>query len=262
VDAHDGLFVVGYGEVDALGRIHGSGDVGKHLLQAALDLIHVDITDNDDALEVGTIPFLIVGAQELMIEIGHNFLGADDGHGDAVRAVGIDLRQNLVVDTRLGVQSLTHLLQDDATLVLDFIVFKGDEARPVVQHEEAGVYQTRVGGGDVVEHINGLLEARPSIHVGAEFHTVALHVVKHGFLGEVLQAVEGHVLQEVGETALVLFFEDGTNLLRDVEVGALGGFFIVTDVISQSVLQLTSSDVWVEGDLLGNHGDAQGNHCK
>ena len=57
------------------------------------------------------------------------------------------------------------------------------------------------------------------------------------------------------------------NKLRirgDVEVGALGRFLIVTDVIGQSVLEFASSDVLVERhghSLLGDHGHAQGKQC-
>ena len=59
---------------------------------------------------------------------------------------------------------------------------------------------------------------------------------------------------------MVFFFKDGTDLLRDVEVGALGRFLVVTDVIGQSVLELASSDVRVEGAWHGLLGDA--GRCK
>ena len=264
-DAHDGLFVVGHGEVDALGWVDRSWDVGKHLFDAVLDLINVDVADDDDALEVGTVPFMIVVAKELMVEMSHHFLGTDDGHRGAVGTVGVDLGQDLAIDTHLCIQALTHLFQDDAALVLDLVVFKGDEARPVVQHEQAGVDESRVGGRDVVEHIDGLLETRPSVDVGTELHAVAFHVVEHGFLGEVLQAVEGHVLQEVCESSLSFLFQDGTHLLGDIEVGPLCRFLVVPDKVGESVVKFAYPNVGVNRSRhssLGKHGNAQDQNSK
>ena len=68
----------------------------------------------------------------------------------------------------------------------------------------------------------------------------------------------------MGQATLVFLFEDRADFLRDVEIGALGGFLVVTDVIGQSVFQFASSDVGVEGHgiLLGEHGRAEGKHCQ
>ena len=47
------------------------------------------------------------------------------------------------------------------------------------------------------------------------------------------------MLKEVCKTILVVFFENSTNGLRDMELSTLFRIFIVTDVISQTILQLT-----------------------
>ena len=72
---------------------------------------------------------------------------------------------------------------------------------------------------------------------------------------EVLTAVKGHVLQEVGQTVLVVFFLHGTHALGDVEVGALLGIVVVADVVGKSTIQLTDSHGLVNGQfhLLGHH---------
>ena len=45
--------------------------------------------------------------------------------------------------------------------------------------------------------------------------------VIHAMSGEVLAAVEGHVLQKMGQSTLVLLFEDGAYILGNVEIGTL-----------------------------------------
>ena len=56
-----------------------------------------------------------------------------------------------------------------------------------------------------------------------------------------LGAVESHVLQEVGQTKLILVLERGTHLLRDVEVGTLLRLLVVQEVVRQAVVQLAVS---------------------
>ena len=258
-DADDGLGVVCHLETDTLGRVDGSRDVFEDALQMVLHLVDVDVTDDDDALEVGTVPLVVVGAQGLMVEAADDFLGAD-GQAMAVGAVGVDLGKHLLVDAHLGALAL---LKDDTALLVDLLAFKRDEARPVVENEDARVDEVHVGGRNVGEHVDGLLDAGPGVDILAELHAVVLHVVEQCLAGEVLRAVEGHVLQEVGQTLLVVFFKDGADLLRDVEVGALGGFLVMTDVVGQSVLQFASSDIRVEGHghgLLSEHRNAQCKH--
>ena len=50
-----------------------------------------------------------------------------------------------------------------------------------------------------------------------------------------LGAVEAHVLQKVGKPALVVFFQNGAYLLRDIEVRLVLGQSVVPDVVGQSV---------------------------
>ena len=51
-----------------------------------------------------------------------------------------------------------------------------------------------------------------------------------------LRTIERHVLQEVRQTVLMILFEDSTYRLRDVELAALFGLLVVTDVVRQSVV--------------------------
>ena len=75
-----------------------------------------------------------------------------------------------------------------------------------------------------------------------------------------LGPVEAHVLQEMGEAALVLVFKDGTDLLGDVEMRLVLRLLVVADVIGQSVLQMADADIRIDRNrrhLLGRYGHGQ-----
>lgn len=56
-----------------------------------------------------------------------------------------------------------------------------------------------------------------------------------------LTAVERHVLQEMGQTTLALFFLDGTHFLCDVEVGTMLRPVVVADEIGKAIAELAYS---------------------
>ena len=57
-----------------------------------------------------------------------------------------------------------------------------------------------------------------------------------------LRAIESHVLQEVCQATLALIFVDRTYALGNVEVCHMLRILVVTNVISQSVVQLTHAN--------------------
>ena len=76
---------------------------------------------------------------------------------------------------------------DHATLAVDVLVGEQQAVGPVVEDPEAGID----GRGDfrhryVVYIINGLVDARIRIQVGAEFHTDALAVFDHAVAREIV----------------------------------------------------------------------------
>ena len=76
------------------------------------------------------------------------------------------------------------------------------------------------------------------------------------------------MLQEVGQSALVLLLVDGAHALGDVEVGHVLGVIVVADVVGKPVVELAHPYLLVLGDgrhLLGDglsreqeHGQGQG----
>ena len=60
-----------------------------------------------------------------------------------------------------------------------------------------------------------------------------------------------HVLQEVGQSALVVVLLNGTHALGNVELGALLGPVVVTNVVGEPVVELSRPHVLVNGQ--GRH---------
>ena len=69
------------------------------------------------------------------------------------------------------------------------------------------------------------------------------------------------MLKEVGKAVLVGGLLDGTDMGCQVELGPLGGLVIVTDVVSQTVVQLAHTCCGVVGKRglgAGSSGEAKG----
>ena len=137
---------------------------------------------------------------------------------------------------------------DYAALLVDFALFEQQAVGPVVQDVEAGI-DVRGRNGHIVDVVNCLVGRGVGVEVLAELNADAFAEAHDAVAGEVLRAVEAHVFEEVGETALRLFFLHRTYLLRDVETGAVLRQFVVTDVIRQSVGQFAVAHFLVNRQL-------------
>ena len=148
---------------------------------------------------------------------------------------------------------------DHAALLVNLLVGEQQAVAPILEHEQARVEGALASGGHVVDVIDGLGEVGVGIHIGTEVQTDPLDEVHNAvaLAVEVLTAVEGHVLQEVGQTVLVVLLLHGAHALGDVEVGTVLGIIVVTDVIGQAVVQLADTYGLVDGDghsrTLGHH---------
>ena len=90
--------------------------------------------------------------------------------------------------------------------------------------------------------VDGLVNTGIGIEVGTELDADGLAPGDDAQLavlaGEVLRAVEGHVLQEVCQSALTGLFKDGAHALCNVEVGKTGLLGIVAQVVRQPIVEL------------------------
>ena len=138
-----------------------------------------------------------------------------------------------------SVSPLAALLDDDTPFLVDLGGIVDDEMRVVMHDQDAGVDNALVDEGNVGEHVDGLLDSGGSVDVATEGSSDALEIVEDLLSGEVLRSVEAHVLEEVGETVLVGGLLNCADVGGEVELGPSGGFLIVTDVVGESVLEMT-----------------------
>ena len=89
----DRLGIVGNGLGNHLSGIGLQLDATEKTLDVCLGLIHVNIAHHDDSLVVGTIPFTIISAQSLGLEVIHN-LHQSDRHAMAVLTARIKGRKS------------------------------------------------------------------------------------------------------------------------------------------------------------------------
>ena len=136
-----------------------------------------------------------------------------------------------------------------SALVVDVLVGKQEAVGPVVEYEEARVDGRRCRAyGYIIYIIYGLVDACVGIEVVAKLHADALAVFYHAVAGEVLCAVEAHVLKEVSQTALVLFFKNRAHTLCDVEVCLTLWLGVVAYVVRQTIVQLANANGLVYGN--------------
>ena len=174
-----------------------------------------------------------------MVEVGQALgleglevlLRADDTRG-GVLGVTIEIGTAGLADAPLGGVARALLLQDDAALLVDLGRVAGHEVGVVVHDEQARIHHGVADERDVVEQVDGLLHAGGGVDVASKGGADAFQPVQDPLAGEVLGAVEAHMLQEVGQTVLVRGLLQGTDVGRQVELRPLGGLVIVADVIS------------------------------
>ena len=153
-----------------------------------------------------------------------------------------------------------------ATLLLYLLLFQQQTVGPVEEDEQTRVDDTLARRGYITNIIYRLVYRRIGVQVSTELHTYALTPAQHLVTLEMFRAVEGHVLQEVSQTTLVVVLLNRAHTLGNVELGTVFGPCVVTDVISQSVVQLTDTHVGVHRNrrhlhaLLGYSHDAYQHH--
>ena len=180
-------------------------EIAEVLADPRLDRVRLEVADGDDRHQVGPVPVVVEAPQGLVGRVLEDLAVADRQPLGVARAVEED-GELLVAHARLGAAAESPLLDHDAALLVDLLVLEGDAVGPVLEDLEGRVDDLRVVGRDL-EHVDRLVEARVGVDVRAEAHADALEVVDQLLLLEVLGAVEGHVLDEVGQPALVVVLQ-------------------------------------------------------
>jgi hypothetical protein len=137
-------------------------------------------------------------------------------------------------------------LHDDAAFLLDFRRVERHGVRPVLKDEHRLVEHVRTVGRNR-QHVLRVVEARLRVDVRTELHADRLQEGDDGHLRIVRRAVEGHVLDEVREPALVLVFEHRSGGDDEPQLRALLGFRVGADVIPQPVGERRPDDRGIDG---------------
>ena len=218
-DVGAGLVVFGNlvdGEGD--GRRHGGaflrrltlGGRREVLLHLRFDDRGIEVADGDDGHEIGSVPALVEG-----VELGDGRVldDVDQANGTALGIAGVAEQSQVDAIAPAGVEALAEapLLQHHASLQLDLLRIETDGVGPVAEDLEGRLEDLRITGGDL-EEVDGRVVRGIRVQVGPEAAADRLEVFDDLVLGEALGAVEGHVLDEVGEAALLLLLQDGTGL--------------------------------------------------
>ena len=156
VDDIDGLVVVGNGNVLYQSTVLGQYDAAEQFLDLGLHLIYIHVTHDDESLIVGTVPFLVVRLQEGTLEVVDN-LHQTDRHAVAVLTVRIELGQVTLEHTLGSTGTQAPLLVDDATLLLNLLLFQEQTVSPVIENEQTRVDDALTCGGNVRDVINRLV---------------------------------------------------------------------------------------------------------
>ena len=246
-DTYDGLVVVFDRDVDTLSCIHWSRDVGEDLLDLSLRVVDIDVTDDDDCLQVGAVPLLIVVAQDLIGEAAYD-LHLTDGEALPVLIAREGKVEELLHVAHIPAIAAAPFFFDDTTLSVDLLILEADEATPVVEYEDTAIDDALAWDGDLHQRVDRLVEARVSIDVATEAGTDALEEVDDSLAWEVLCAVEGDMLEEVSQTLLRVFFLHRAYLLGDIEFSSTLGLFIVTNEVGQTIGELSDTDGGVYGE--------------
>ena len=227
-----GLFVVRNGICHPRFGIHALRNAGKEAFHSGLHGIGVDVAEDNDRLQVGTVKIVIIGAHFVGSEVVQDFRSTDNVVG-GVLAVVVEISVELALHPLRKVHSLTAFFEDDFALDFHFVGAQLQEARPIVQDKQAGIYQPAVRRGNAVDVIHGFIRTRIGIQI---LNAPAFQESGYAFR-EMLRSMESHVLQHVGQSVLMFLFHQGTHVLHQIEVGFPCGCTRGTDVISQSVIQ-------------------------
>ena len=236
--------VVGHREVSTFSGVLRHFDGGEHSLDLVFDGVYIDVSHDNDSLLVGAVPFFIIVTQCLIGEVVHHFHGSD-GEAVCILAVLVENGQYGFIHTHHGSHACAPFFVDDSAFLVDFFRIKGQVVGPVVKDQQTGVNYTFAGNGDVIDVIDRFVDGSVGIQVGSKLHSDAFQPFTQGIVGEMGCSVETHVFQEVGQTALVVVFQNGTYLLGNIEVSLFFRQSIVTDVIGESIVQFTDAYVGI-----------------
>ncbi len=148
-------------------------------------------------MKIWAVPFFVVVLNGLVLEVV-NYLHYANWQTVGILASCKNLRKQLVVYTHLSGCACSPLLVNNTTLAVNFLIFQANKTRPVVKNKKARVYHTFAGNWRIGNVVYGLIVSGSCVKVSPKLNPNFLEVANHILSGEILGAVKGHVLEEVG----------------------------------------------------------------
>ena len=217
------------------------------LADQGFDLVRVQVAHRDERHEIGPVPALVEAAQVVRGCRLDDLLQADR-QPHRVPGVAEQHRVLPVADALAGAPAEPPLLQHHAAFAFHLIRVQGHRVRPLAEDVEGGRDHLGIGGD--LQQVHGLIEAGVGVEVGPEGGADRFQVVDDLVAGEGGGAVEGHVLQVVGEAALGLLFQHGAGLDPEPELDAVGRLRVDLDVVGHPVPQRAAAHLRIERNLV------------
>ena len=155
--------------------------------------------------------------------------------------------------TAAGIVAEAPLLADDSAFVVQCLLLAGDVAGPVVQHHKHGIHERIPHQRHFREVIDGLGPGGEGIHVITETHAFLGQEIEYPLAGIMPGAVEGHMLQEMGQTVLIVLFLESAHIVRDIELRAALGLLVMAEIVAQPVVEPAGAEIGVVRYGLGKY---------
>ena len=252
----------GRGDGAAVGR-GSNGSAGRQRRERGNDLffkgVDVEVADGNHGDFFGAIPG-VVEVDELLAR------GALDDGVEADRETlweqGIGEVEGKVGDQRAesdGV-AVAFLRDDDTALFVDFLDAEKQAAGVVGENAQALVERGLIGLGQF-EHVDGAVERGEGVGVVAEAHAETLENLDERAGWEFRAAVERHVLEEMGDTALGLGFVEGTGVDLEAERGAVLRLGVFEQSVAKTVGQSAVADGGIRLEVARSVGERRDLRC-
>ncbi|MNK97191.1 hypothetical protein D3C87_1175090 [compost metagenome] len=155
-------------------RLRGIFQLAEMLADQLFSLFRLHITDHHHGHQVGTVPVFIETLDGFRLEgFQHGFLA--DRHAFRVARTVQQLRIQHLVHAVAGALAQARLFQHDAALAVDVGRVEFQAMRPVFQHEKT-LFQVFLLVRRNRQHVDGFIETRVGVQVGAELHADRLQI--------------------------------------------------------------------------------------
>ena len=186
----------------AFGRIFGSRYVSKNLFEFLFYIVYINIPNDDNSLEIGTIPLVIEVADFVVLEVVYYF-HCTNRHALCILIVGEHDGELSCKHTQACIVSRTPFFVDYPTLFVNLLAVECNVVAPVVHDKKTAIDNFNPLVCRSIHYgIYCFVKCSVSIKVCPKLATNALQESNKVLPREVLRPVECHVLKEVSKTGL------------------------------------------------------------